>query len=108
MQNAMNKNDLKLLYIIMLEDCHYTFRFCKSRKRCIMEQKQIFAAVARHFGATFQEIGDFLKCTHATVFNLVKRAWGYMDVYPDVKRRYYRIRDEFEYRARIFPLWIND
>lgn len=104
----MNKNDLELLYDIMVEDCHYTFRLCKSRERYIMDQKFIFAAVARHFGATFQEIGDFLMCNHATVFNLVKRAWGYMDVYPEVKRHYYRIRDEFEYRARIFPLWVND
>ena len=104
----MDRNDLQLLYDIMVEDCHYTFRLSTTRERYIVDQKQMFSAVARHFGATYQEIGDFLLCGHSNVINSVKRTRDCMDVYPEVKKRFNRIKDEFEFRTKGVPLWVGD
>ena len=104
----MDKNDLQLLYDIMVEDCHYTFRLSTTRKRYIVDQKQMFATVARHFGATYQEIGKFLLCGHSNIINAVKKTHDRMDVYPEMKRQYNRIKDEFEFRTKGVPLWVGD
>jgi len=98
----MGTNDMYMLYDVMVGLCHHTFRFSRGRKRHIIEQKQMFAAVARLYGAKCTDIAGFLCLkSHATVIHAVKVANGYMDVYPEFKRQFNDIVSEFEFRKAV-------
>lgn len=106
----MEMNDLKILYDVMVETDpdHIPFRAVNTRKLPIVERKQMFALLARDFGATLTKIACFLNTTHPNVSCSTKRMRGYLDVYPAMKRRYREVRDEFEYRTMGPPPWVAD
>ena len=98
----MGTNEMTMLYDVMVGLCHYTFRFTKSRARHIIEKKQMFAVVARHYGAKYTDIAQFLMLkSHATVIHSVRVMKGYIDVYPAFKKQYNDIVEEFEFRKTV-------
>ena len=56
----MKDSDLKLLYDVMVSLCQYTFRETKCRRRCFVDQKGMFALIARRKGATLRQITVFM------------------------------------------------
>lgn len=104
----METSELNTLYDIMVEGCHHTFRLTKSRRREVVEQRQMFAAVARSFGAKYTQIAGFLGCSHSNTIYAVKRMRGYIDVYPAMRRRYRELRDEYEFRVLGCFIWVPD
>lgn len=106
----METSELKALYDAMVETDPDRIRFLELHNRSlpVVMRKQLFSAVARLYGATYEQIGKYLHCGHSNVINSVKKAQGYISIYPAVKRRYYEIREEFEFRTMGPPLWIAD
>ena len=98
----MTNNDLQLLYEVMTNYYHCTFRFAERRTRDITDKRAMFAVVARHFGAKYMEIARFFGIkSHATVWHAVRVAKGYIDVYPAFKKEFNDIVDEFEFRKAV-------
>lgn len=63
----------------------------KRRFQEIIYAKKIFCTVARQKKATFHQIGDFLRCNHATVINHTKD-FDYLCKFDDqVKKNYLRV-----------------
>lgn len=92
----MKHSDLELLYDVMVNYYHCTFRYDKSRRRWVAEKKQMFAFVARRYGFKFTQIAEFLSCTHATVISNYRTMRDLMDIYPSFRKQYYEILDEYE------------
>ena len=93
---------MKTLYDIMVETDpdHIAFRESKCRRRSIVERKQMFAAVARSFGAKWTWIASYMGWSgHGNAVLAAKRMRGYIDVYPAMKERYRELRDEYEFRV---------
>lgn len=98
----MTNSDLQLLYSVMVDYYHCTFRFSGRRSRDITDKRAMFAVVARHFGAKYMEIARFFGIkSHATVWHAVRVAKGYIDVYPAFKKEFNDIVDEFEFRKAV-------
>ena len=91
---------LDLIYGVMTNFYHQTFRMSKSHSPRITEKKQMFAAVARRYGAGCVQIARYLGCSHSNIICSVNRMLGYMDVYPSMRRRYMELRYEFERRVQ--------
>lgn len=107
----METSELNALYNIMVETDpeHIPFREANTRRRPIVERKQMFTALARSFGAKWREIAAFLGWNgHGNAVIAAKRMRGYIDVYPDMKRRYREIRDEYEFRVLGCFIWVPD
>ena len=95
----MTNSDLQLLYSVMVDYYHCTFRLSVNRTRDITDKRAMFAVVARHFGAKYMEIARFFGIkSHATVWHAVRVAKGYIDVYPAFKKQFYDISDEYWFR----------
>jgi hypothetical protein len=107
----METSELNILYDIMVETDpdHVTFRDVKCRRRPVVERKQMFAAVARSFGAKWAGIASYMGWRgHGNAVIAAKRMRGYLDVYPAMKRRYREIRDEYEFRVFGCFIWVPD
>lgn len=99
---TMTNNDLQLLYSVMTEYYHCTFRLSETRTRDITDKRAMFAAIARHYGAKYADIAQFLYLkSHATVIHATKVIIGYMDVYPAFKKQFNDIVEEFEFRKTV-------
>ncbi len=98
----METSELDVLYNTMVETDpdHVEFRGVKCQERPIPERKQMFAAVARRYGAGCVQIARYLGCSHSNIICSVNRMLGYMDVYPSMRRRYMELRYEFERRVQ--------
>jgi len=98
----MTNNDLQLLYEVMTNYYHCTFRFTERRGRDITDKRAMFSVIARHFGAKHIDIAQFLQLeSHSTVIHSVKVAKGYIDVYPAFKKQFNDIVEEFEFRKTV-------
>lgn len=98
----MNHSEFELLYQLMTEYYHCTFRFSGRRSRGITDKRAMFAVVARQFGARYWEIARFFGLeSHSTVIHSVKVAKGYIDVYPAFKKQFNDIVEEFEFRKTV-------
>lgn len=107
----METSELNTLYDIMVETDpdHVQFLNTKSRKRPIVERKQMFAMVARRFGASWHQISGYLGWeSHANAINGARQMQGLTEVYPAMKRRYREIRDEYEFRVLGCFFWAPD
>ena len=99
---TMTNSDLQLLYSVMVDYYHCTFRLSVNRTRDITEKRAMFVAVARHYGVTYCAIAQFLcRKSHATVIHATKVMLGYMDVYPAFKKQFNDIVEEFEFRKTV-------
>tara|TARA_R110000737_G_C14514167_1_gene474202 strand:- start:345 stop:788 length:444 start_codon:yes stop_codon:yes gene_type:complete len=68
--------------------------FYKSRKRDRVEKRMVLAYILRKsFRMTYQQIGESLNKTHATIINSIKNIENFITVYPHIKRLY-NIADE--------------
>jgi hypothetical protein len=97
----MRHSDLELLYEVMSDKCGFLFLSMHRRLPYIVEQKQMFALIARHYGASMETISRFVgwKGTGgSSVISAVRRMQGYMDVYPEYKWQFNAICEEYEYR----------
>lgn len=97
----MEKSELELLYLVMVETDpdHILFLSNRRRTRSVVERKQMLAAVARHFGATCQEVLNYIGWrNHTSVLWAVKQTKGYMEVYPVTRQRFETICEEYEFR----------
>lgn len=98
----MTNSDLQLLYSVMVDYYHCTFRLSVNRTRDITEKRAMFAVVARQFGARYWEIARYFGLeSHSTVIHSVKVAKGYIDVYPAFKKQFNDIVEEFEFRKTV-------
>lgn len=78
---------LDLIYGVMTNFYHQTFRLSKSHSPRITEKKQMFAVLARHYGHRVVDIRDYMGWRqHSSVCLAVRRMQGYIDVYPKVQR----------------------
>jgi chromosomal replication initiation ATPase DnaA len=78
---------LDLIYGVMTNYYHQTFRLSMSRGASIVEKKQMFAVLARHYGHRVMDIRDYMGWrNHGSVCAAVRRMRGYIDVYPKVQR----------------------
>ena len=92
----MTNNDLQLLYEVMTNYYHCTFRFTERRGRDITDKRAMFSVIARHFGAKHIDIAQFLQLkSHSNVVHSVKVMKDYIDVYPAFKKQYVDICDEY-------------
>ncbi len=95
----MDNNELRLLYDVMERYYHCTFMNVKTRKRDIVEKKQMFAFVAHRYGATFQQIADLLGLKNpSTIIHAYRTMSGYMEIYPEFRKQYYEILDEYAFQ----------
>lgn len=107
----METSELRVLYDIMVETDpdHIAFRAVNCRRRPIVERKQMFATVARSFGAKWDRIASYMGWSgHGNAVLAEKRMRGYLDVYPAMKQRYREIREEYEFRVLGYFLWVPD
>ena len=78
---------LDLIYGVMTNFYHQTFRLSKSRSPKVAEKKQMFAMLARHYGHRVVDIRDYMGWrNHGSVCLAVRRMQGFIDVYPKVQR----------------------
>ena len=94
----MEKSDLKLLYLVMVETDpdHILFLSNRRRTRPVVERKQMFAAVARNHGASYNDIANFVGWkTHTTAIWAVKTIHGYMEFYLKTKLDYEMLSKAF-------------
>lgn len=78
---------LDLIYGVMTNFYHQTFRLSKSRRPDVAEKKAMFAMVARHYGHRCCDIRDYMEWRHhSSVCLAVRRMQGFIDVYPKVQR----------------------
>ena len=95
----MKHSDLELLYDVMVSLCQYTFRETKCRLRCFVDQKGMFALIARRKGATLRQITVFMGWRdHSSVVHAIRTMQGFVDVYPAFKKQYQKILEEYEFR----------
>lgn len=78
---------LELIYGVMTNFYHQTFRLSTSRSPRVAEKKQMFAVLARYYGHRVTAIRDYMGWrNHSSVCAAVRRMQGYIDVYPKVQR----------------------
>ena len=78
---------LDLIYGVMTNFYHLTFRLSRSRSPKVAVKKQMFAMLARHYGHRVVDIRDYMGWrNHGSVCLAVRRMQGYIDVYPKVQR----------------------
>lgn len=78
---------LELIYGVMTDFYHQTFRLSTSRSPRVAEKKQMFAVLARHYGHRVTAIRDYMGWrNHSSVCAAVRRMQGYIDIYPKVQR----------------------
>lgn len=100
--HRMTNNDMQQLYLLMTCYYHCTFRLSEQRCREITDKRAMFSVVARHYGAKYTDIAQFLLLkSHATVIHSVRVMKGYIDVYPAFKKQYNDIVEEFEFRKTV-------
>lgn len=88
----MERSELALLYDVMVKHYHRAFRHTRTRRRDVVEKKQMFAIVARHYGAKYEDIADFLGWNaHTTAMWAVRQMKGLMEFYPAIRRQFERI-----------------
>ncbi len=80
----------------MIDYYHFTSFKQKTRRRCVVEKKMMFALIARRHGATLPQITDFFGwVSHATAINAVEKMGSFVEIYPkfrqqlaDIERQY--------------------
>lgn len=91
----MERSELALLYKVMVKHYHRAFRHTRTRRRDVVEKKQMFAMVARHYGAKYEDIADFLGWNaHTTAMWAVRQMKGLMEFYPAMRRQFERILEK--------------
>jgi len=91
---------LDLIYGVMTNYYHQTFRLSKSRRPDVAEKKAMFAMVARHYGHRVVDIRDYMGWrNHASVCHATKVMRGFVDVYPKVQKETVEILNQVDEAA---------
>ena len=93
---------LDLIYGVMTNFYHQTFRLSKSRRPDVAEKKAMFAMVARHYGHRCCDIRDYMGWRHhSSVCHATKVMRGFVDVYPKVQREAVEILNSVDKAAGV-------
>ena len=84
----MTNDDLNHLYDVMIDYYHFASFKQKSRRRCVVEKKMMFALVAYRHGASYRQIADFFEWScHSVAINAVKQMRGFIAIYPQFQQQ---------------------
>ncbi len=91
---------LDLIYGVMTNFYHQTFRLSMSRGSNITDKKAMFAMIARHYGHRVVDIRDYMGWrNHASVCHATKVMRGFVDVYPKVQKETVEILNKVDEAA---------
>lgn len=93
---------LDLIYGVMTNYYHQTFRLSMSHRQDITDKKAMFALVARHYGHRVVDIRDYMGWrNHASVCHATKVMRGFVDVYPKVQKETVEILNKVDKAAGV-------
>jgi chromosomal replication initiation ATPase DnaA len=93
---------LDLIYGVMTNFYHQTFRLSRSRSPKVAEKKQMFAMLARHYGHRVVDIRDYMGWrNHGSVCHATKVMRGFVDVYPKVQKETVEILNSVDKAAGV-------